>query len=148
NPWPGAKRAGPAWSRKHQGPMRRRCLTGRTRSTLMPPPTCAVREAMRSMGEVSVVMPGAPSQWQGFRGTPSVLERRGRAAMIMPWATGGEAGRRQTRFLGARGTCYMRWFKRIAISGAILVAIAALGVTALALWVDPNHYKQPIADAV
>jgi len=68
--------------------------------------------------------------------------------MIMPWAKVGEAGRRQTRFLGSRGTCYMRWFKRIAISGAILVAIAALGVTALALWVDPNHYKQPIADAV
>jgi len=42
----------------------------------------------------------------------------------------------------------MRWFKRIAIGAAILLAVAAIGVTALVLLVDPNHYKGPVADAV
>lgn len=42
----------------------------------------------------------------------------------------------------------MRWFKRVAIGAAILVAVAAVGLTALVLLVDPNHYKGPVADAV
>ena len=42
----------------------------------------------------------------------------------------------------------MRWFKRIAIGAAILLAVAAIGLTALVLLVDPNHYKGPVAEAV
>ena len=42
----------------------------------------------------------------------------------------------------------MRWFKRIAIGAAVLLAVAAIGLTALVLLVDPNHYKGPVADAV
>lgn len=42
----------------------------------------------------------------------------------------------------------MRWFKRIAIGAAVLLAVAAIGLTALVVLVDPNHYKGPVADAV
>jgi AsmA protein len=42
----------------------------------------------------------------------------------------------------------MRWFKRIAIGVAVLAVLAAIGVAALVLLVDPNRYKAPIADAV
>ncbi|WP_296556226.1 AsmA family protein [Pigmentiphaga sp.] len=42
----------------------------------------------------------------------------------------------------------MRWFKRIAIGAAALLAVAAIGLAALVLLVDPNHYKGPVADAV
>ncbi|MDX3905846.1 MAG: AsmA family protein [Pigmentiphaga sp.] len=42
----------------------------------------------------------------------------------------------------------MRWFKRIAIGAAAVLALAAIGVLALVLLVDPNHYKGPVADAV